>query len=83
MKNILKELSGYQIQALNKGLSFRIDLDYISKKAASTHVTMSYNSTGDIAQCYVFDTTFSENTSASKKEEKLANIKYFIETIVK
>ena len=83
MKKTLQTLSEYQIKALEKGIEFRIDLGYNSKGSATANVEMHFTSTGDISKCYVFNTSFSENNTLEKKKEKLDNIKYFIDTIVK
>lgn len=82
MEETLKTLSQYQLDALKKGISFRIDLDYNSKKNPVAAVEMNYTVTGDMAKGFVFNTTFSESTTESKRQEKLENIKYFINTIV-
>ncbi len=83
MENTLKTLSEYQIKALKKGIDFTIELGYNSKHSATASVRLNYCSTGDIQENYIFNTTFSESTSAEKKQERLDNIKFFIETIVK
>ena len=83
MEKTLKTLSEYQIKALKKGIEFDIDLGYNSKHSATANVRLNYCSTGDVQENYIFNTTFSESTSADKKQERLNNIKFFIETIVK
>ena len=83
MEKTLKTLSEYQIKALKKGIEFDIDLGYNSKHSATASVRMNYCSTGDVQESYIFNTSFSESTSAEKKKERLDNIKFFIETIVK
>lgn len=83
MEKTLKTLSEYQIKALKKGIEFDIDLGYNSKHSATASVRMNYCSTGDIQENYIFNTSFSESTSDEKKQERLDNIRFFIETIVK
>ena len=85
MENTLKKLSEFQIEALKKGISFDIDLkyNYNTRQSATATVHMDYCTSGDIAQNYMFNTTFSSGISEQKKQERLDNIKYFIETICK
>jgi len=83
MEKTLKTLSEYQIKALKKGIEFDIDLGYNSKHSATASVRMNYCSTGDIQENYIFNTSFSESTSDEKKQERLDNIRFFIDTIVK
>lgn len=83
MEKTLKTLSEYQIKALKKGIEFDIDLGYNSKHSATASVHMNYCSTGDIQENYIFNTSFSESTSNEKKQERLDNIRFFIDTIVK
>ena len=83
MEKTLKTLSEYQIKALKKGIEFDIDLSYNSKHSATANVRLNFCSTGDVSENYIFNTSFSESTSADKKKERLDNIKFFIETIVK
>ena len=83
MEKTLKTLSEYQIKALKKGIEFDIDLGYNSKNSATASVRMNYCSTGDIQENYIFNTSFSESTSDEKKQERLDNIRFFIDTIVK
>lgn len=83
MEKTLKTLSEYQIKAFKKGIEFDIDLGYNSKHSATASVRMNYCSTGDIQENYIFNTSFSESTSDEKKQERLDNIRFFIDTIVK
>lgn len=81
MEETLKLLSGYQIEALKKGISFDIDLHYNSRQVPTADVKMHYSVTGGIVKTYVFDTTFSENMLDSKKEHRLSSIAHFISTV--
>lgn len=83
MEKTLKTLSEYQIKALKKGIEFDIDLSYNTKHSATANVRMNYTSTGEVNQNYIFNTSFSETTTPERKQERLDNIKFFIETIVK
>lgn len=82
MKKILETLSDYQIKALDKKIEFRIDLGYNAKQSATIGVQLNYVSTGEIQQSYIFNTTFSETLNPTKTQERLENIKYFIDNIV-
>ena len=82
MDKILQTLSKYQIEALNKGIEFFIDLGY-SPKSPRIDIKLEYTSnTDETNQCYIFDTSFSNNISQEKTKERLDNIKYFIDNIV-
>lgn len=81
MEETLKTLSELQIQALNKGISFDIDMYINDKKVPTTQVKMSYTVTGGIAKGFAFNTTFSDSLSKSKQENRIDEIKYFISTV--
>ena len=83
MEKTLKKLSEYQIKALKRGIEFDINLGYNSKHSATADVRMNYCSTGDVSENYIFNTSFSETTPEEKKQQRLDNIKFFIDTIVK
>ena len=80
MEEILRKLSELQIKAMNKGISFDIDLSYNSKNVPSALAKLQYSVAGDIVKGYVFETTFSETLSETKKQSRINSIEHFIST---
>lgn len=81
MEETLKNLSTLQIEALQKGISFDIDLYMNDKKVPSAQVKLYYSVTGGITKSYAFNTTFSDAICKSKTENRFNEIKHFISTV--
>lgn len=81
MKDTLRQLSELQIEALDKGVSFDLALDYNGNKIPIVTVNLHYSVTGNISKGYVFSTTFSDNLCKSKQERRMAELTNFITTI--
>lgn len=81
MEDILRTLSDLQIEALRKGVACDIDLYYNSNKVPTADVKLNYTVTGSISKAYVFSTTLSESVAPTKRDERIAEIKYYLSTI--
>jgi hypothetical protein len=81
MEETLKTLSDYQIQALRKGISCDINIEFNNQKVPTAEIRMRYSITGGISKGYTFVTTFSDNLCKSKTEERLHSVEHFITTV--
>lgn len=81
MSEMLKTLSAYQSQALDKGIDFSISIYFNSNKVAYANVSASCCSAGENTESHMFSTTISEDYCTTKNRNRMEKISDFIQTV--
>lgn len=81
MTEMLKVLSSYQAQALDKYIDFELDLHFNDKKVPYADVKLYCSvAAGDNVETHMFTTTFSEDYCTSKNNGRMKKVEDFIQT---
>lgn len=84
MKEILKKLSEYQLEAADKGVSLSIDMDKLMDGGTRVEVYANYANVSDTSRRnYFYSATFEGGLNENDNEAKLSELEYFINTTVK
>lgn len=81
MKDTLKQLQQYQIDALEKGISFDINAYVVSEANPDITVRMSYAATDPVYDTRTFCTTFSNDVDEKVCKMLMGRIRKFINDI--
>lgn len=81
MSDMLKTLSGYQMQALDKGIDFSLNLHFNHEHVPFVDVTVYCYTPGDTTETHSFSTTVSEDYCDSKNKHRINGINTFLESI--
>ena len=81
MSEMLKTLSSYQAQALDKGIDFSIDIYFNSQRIPCANVSTSFSVTGESTESHMLKITLSEDFTDIKNKKRLERINSFIQSI--
>ena len=81
MKELLKELQYYQMEALDKGVAYDLDLMTDEVNSPDITVRMSYVRTTTWMETRTFQATFTVSTDEKISKMKLGRIRKFIEDV--
>ena len=83
MEDTLKQLQEYQFEALQKGISYDINLYMNGEKIPDITVHMSYSVTDPVIESRTFCATFSNDVEDKISKMRTGRIKKFIEDVNK
>lgn len=81
MKDIIKQLQEYQIDAIDKGIEYDLKTCVDANNNLSVKVSMCYTSTASSVEMRTFNTTFSNEKSDKSNKLIMGRIKKFIKDI--
>ena len=83
MEDTLKQLQEYQFEALQKGISYDINLYMNGEKIPDITVRMSYSVTDPVIESRTFCATFSNDVEDKISKMRMGCIKKFINDVNK
>lgn len=78
---IFKELSSAQLQALDKGIDFDLNITFNQDRVPYANVKLCYYSVSETSESYMFSTTLSEDYCDSKNRSRIKGVFSFIQSL--
>lgn len=79
MKDIIKQLQEYQIEAVQKGISYILDVNVVDANVSSVEVSMYHSDIGEVLDYHNFRTSISADDKFTSY--KLKRIEKFIKNV--
>lgn len=79
MKEIIRTLSEYQNDALDRGIDFDLNIYFNSQRVPTAEVKLYYSFAGDTSlETHLFTTTFTDSSNDHTHKGKLEKVRQFV-----